>query len=263
MKLRDFIEGRGFRALFLIATVATSFNTLSAKASTKEEAISKLAEKIVQLRTEVENLNTENLARKTELQSELKSLQSRKAQVSAQIQQIELSLKQSQERLKTIKGELSKATVDGDTLSPLLKKEIIQIRKWVESSLPFQKDKRLKEVRDIQDGLDSGFLTGQKALGKLWAFVEDEIRLGRENGVHRQTLVIDGHENLVSVAKLGMVAMFYKTADNKYGFTRKNAQGGFDFVPLKDKESVEQVATLFDGLKKQIRTGQYNIPNVF
>ncbi|CAM9937116.1 unnamed protein product, partial [Chrysoparadoxa australica] len=227
------------------------------------QALSGLAEKIVQLRTEVETLNTENNARKAELQSELKSLQSRKAQVSAQMQQIELSLKQGQERLKTIKEELSKATIDGDTLVPLLKKEVVQVKSWVQGSLPFQKEKRLKEVNDIQEGLETGVLTGQKALGKLWAFIEDELRLGRENGVHRQTLVIDGEENLVSVAKLGMVAMFYKTSDNRYGFTKRNKSGSFDFIPLKQKESVEQVAMLFDGLKKQIRTGQYTIPNVF
>lgn len=251
MKLRD--------TIILVLLLGFAIST----EATQSKALSGLAEKIVQLRTEVENLNTENNARKTELQSELKSLQSRKAQVSAQIQQIELSLKQGQERLKTIKDELSKATIDGDTLGPLLKKEVVLVKNWVQESLPFQKEKRLKEVDDIQTGLETGVLSGQKALGKLWAFIEDELRLGRENGVHRQTLVIDGEENLVSVAKLGMVAMFYKTADNRYGFTRKQKNGSFDYVAIKNKESIEQVAILFDGLKKQIRTGQYTIPNVF
>jgi hypothetical protein len=258
MKLRDTFKGKSFLALILSIYILPSFGATGPK-----DALSNLAEKIVELRTDVENLNTKNIARKTELQSELKSLQLRKAQVSAQMQQIELSLKQGKERLKTIKGELSKATVDGDTLVPLLKKEVVMVKKWVQESLPFQKEKRLKEVNDIQNGLETGVLTGQKALGKLWAFIEDELRLGRENGVHRQTLVIDGDEKLVSVAKLGMVAMFFKTSDNHYGFSKKNENGSYDFIPLKKKEGVEQVATLFDGLKKQIRTGLYTIPNVF
>lgn len=240
-----------------------SITTFSINTDANNKAISVLAQKIVDLRADVEKLNLENNAEKDSLQSELKSLQARKAQVEAQAQQIELSLKQSKERIATIKDELSKKSTTGETLSPLLKKEIKSVKSWVMSSLPFQKEKRIKEITDIQEGLDSGVLTGQKALARLWAFVEDELRLGRENGVHRQTLVIGGEEHLVSVAKLGMVTMFYKTADNKYGFTRKNSEGSFSFINIKEKESVEQVAYLFDGLKKQIRTGSYNIPNVF
>ena len=231
-------------------------------AKNDEQALSVLAQKIVELRSEVETLNTENLARKTELESELKSLQGRKAAIATQMQQIELSLKQSTERLKTIKEQIAKASIDGETLVPLLKKEITPLKTWGAGSLPFQKEKRLKEISDIEAGLNNGVMTGQKALGRLWAFIEDELRLGRENGVHRQTLVIDGEENLVSVAKLGMVAMFYQTADNKYGFTKKNKDGVYEFIALKEKDQVEKVAILFDGLKKQIRSGQYSIPNV-
>lgn len=263
MKLRDTMDGAKTLKVLLLPLMLISLQLQAAPKAGSESALSGLAQKIVELRTEVENLNTENNARKTELQSELKSLQARKAQLSAQIQQIELSLKQGKERLKTIKEELSKATLDGDTLVPLLKIEVKKVKEWVSSSLPFQKEKRLKEVKEIEEGLETGIMNGQKALGKLWAFIEDELRLGRENGVHRQTLVIEGEENLVSVAKLGMVAMFYKTADNRYGFSRKLDNGSYEFVSIKDKKQVEKVAQLFDGLKKQIRTGQYEIPNVF
>lgn len=261
MKLRDTLKS----ALVAFISTCTLLSTHAApgnKAPNQEKALSQLAQKIVDLRSEVETLNTENLARKSELEGELKSLQARKAAISQQMQQIELSLKQGVERLKTIKEEIAKATMDGDTLVPLLKEEIVLVKNWVDQSLPFQKEKRLKEINDIQEGLESGVMNGQKALGRLWAFIEDELRLGRENGVHRQTLVINGEENLVSVAKLGMVGLFFKTADGKYGFTRSLKEGGHDFVFLKDKKQVEQVAQLFDGLKKQIRSGQYTIPNV-
>lgn len=266
MKLRDTRDGAQTLKVLLLTLIIFPFTLNAAQAAQKDNkanALSTLAQKIVELRTEVENLNTENNARKSELQSELKSLQARKAQVSAQIQQIELSLKQGKERLATIKEELSKKTLNGDTLVLLLKEEVQKTKSWVASSLPFQKEKRLKEVKEIADGLETGVMNGQKALGKLWAFIEDELRLGRENGVHRQTLVIEGEENLVSVAKLGMVAMFYQTADNRYGFSKKLDNGSYEFIAIKDKKQVEQVAQLFDGLKKQIRTGQYHIPNVF
>ncbi len=262
MKLRDRFKSDKITLLTISILLPGLIQAASTEPKNSDAALSVLAQKIVSLRSEVETLNTENLARKAELDGELKSLQARKAGISQQMQQIELSLKQGAERLKTIKEEISKATVDGDTLVPLLKEEIVLVKNWVDSSLPFQKEKRLKDINDILDGLESGVMNGQKALGRLWAFIEDELRLGRENGVHRQTLIIDGEENLVTVAKLGMVSMFFQTADGKYGFSKKLKSGGHEFVFIKDKKQVEQVAILFDGLKKQIRTGQYTIPNV-
>lgn len=227
-----------------------------------DQALSTLAAKIVDLRTEVETLNIENNARKEELSGELKSLNARRSQITAQIEQQEMAIKQSQTRLETIKKEIAKGSVDNDTLKPIIEKELKAIKKVVGASIPFQKEKRLTDIQKIEDSLAAGTMNTQKAMGRLWAFIEDEMRLGKENGVHRQTLVIDGQEHLVSIAKLGMAIMFYKTTDNKVGFARRKDDGAYEFVAITDKTQVENVLGLYDGLKKQIRTGEYTIPNV-
>jgi anti-sigma28 factor (negative regulator of flagellin synthesis) len=256
MKLRD-----TFIAKLLVLIAIVPF-LASAYAQSETKVLSKLAQKIVDLRSDVESLNTENNARKEEMRGELKSITTRKAALAAQIQTQELSLKQSNERLKTIKEELAKSSGNSDSLKPLILGEIKKMKKWVATSLPFQKEKRMKVINDIDKNLSAGTINAQKAMGSLWAFVEDELRLGRENGVHRQTLIIDGEEHLVSVAKLGMIAMFYQTTDNKYGHAKRDSSGGFEFVSITDKNQVELVVKLIEGLKKQIRSGAYTIPNV-
>ncbi|MBC99564.1 MAG: hypothetical protein CME63_17600 [Halobacteriovoraceae bacterium] len=245
-----------------LISLALSVNLNAAPAQNSNQAISTLAEKIVTLRTDVETLNTENNARKEELSGELKSLNARRSQINAQIEQAEMAMKQSRSRLETIKKEISTHSVDGEVLRPLIEKEITRIKEAVLHSLPFQKEKRIAEITKIEDSLKSGTMNTQKAMGRLWAFVEDELRLGKENGVHRQMITLDGSEHLVSVAKIGMAALFYKTTDNKVGFARKKDDGAFEFVSLTKKEEVEKVLHLFDGLKKQIRTGSYEIPNI-
>ncbi len=234
----------------------------SVQAAKANNALSTLAEKIVDLRTEVETLNTENNARKEELSGELKSLNARRSQINAQIEQNEMAIKQSRSRLKTIKEEIAKNSVDAQTLRPIVEKEIMAIKKVVMNSLPFQKEKRLSDIKKIEESLESGTMNTQKAMGRLWAFIEDELRLGKENGIHRQMITLDGSEHLVSIAKIGMAAMFYKTTEGKIGFAHQKSDGAYEFVSITQKDQVENVLTLFDGLKKQIRTGQYNIPNI-
>ncbi len=236
--------------------------TLSTMAAQADSALSTLAEKIVNLRTEVENLNTENNARKEELSGELKGLNARRSQINAQMEQQEMAIKQSRTRLETIKTEIAKNSVDNETLRPIIEKELQAIKKVVMGSLPFQKEKRLDDIRKIEDELAAGTMNTQKAMGRLWAFIEDELRLGKENGIHRQMITLDGNEHLVSVAKIGMAAMFFQTTDNKVGYARKKDDGAYEYVAITEKDQVESVLTLFDGLKKQIRTGRYDIPNI-
>ncbi len=250
-----------FKSLISVTIIAFAASNLS-YAAQSESALSTLAEKIVTLRAEVENLNTENNARKEELSGELKSLNARRSQINAQIEQNEMAIKQSKGRLETVKAEIAKNSVDGETLKPIVEKEITAIKEVVMASLPFQKEKRLSEIRKIEEGLATGTMNTQKAMGRLWAFIEDELRLGKENGIHRQMITLDGSEHIVSVAKIGMAAMFYKTTDNKVGFARKKDDDAYEFVAITDKAQVESVLILFDGLKKQIRTGHYNVPNI-
>ena len=109
-------------------------------------------------------------------------------------------------------------------------------------------------------GVQAAQFTPERAANKLWAFYEDEIRLTKENGVFRQSININGEERLVDVARVGMVAMFFKTSDDAYGYvTRQN--GDWAYVITEDSDEKEQIAGLFDAFKKQIRTGFFTIPN--
>jgi TolA-binding protein len=243
-------------------TLCAVFGLTESMAAQQNQALSTLAEKIVSLRSEVETLNTEHNARKEELSGELKSLNARRSQINAQIEQQEMTTKQTRSRLETIKAEIAKNSVDAQTLKPIIEREIQNIKKVVMTSLPFQKEKRMEDLKKVEDGLATGTMNPQQAMGRLWAFIEDELRLGKENGIHRQMITLDGAEHLVSVAKLGMAAMFYKTTDNRVGYAHKKEDGAYEYVAITDKKHVESVLNLFDGLKKQIRTGRYDIPNI-
>jgi DNA repair exonuclease SbcCD ATPase subunit len=251
-----------FRDIFIASLLLVISQNISAKVD-ENQAIAQLAEKIVELRTQVENLNTEVNAEKEGLQGKLKSLQAKRAQISAQAEQTQLQIDQAQKRLETVKEELQSPLGYRVDLGPVIQNQIQNIKIYVGESLPFQKTKRLQAIKKIEDDLKSQTLTPQKVLARLWAFVEDELRLGRENGVHRQTLILESNEELVTVVKLGMVALFYQTSDESYGFVQKKEPGVFDYVSIRSPQQQALTMNLFEGLKKQIRTGNYTLPNIF
>lgn len=237
-----------------------TFNASAKSTSTRNEnSLTTLAKKIVELRMEVENLNSELMASKTELQSKLKGKGSRIANLEVQIGQEDVRKKQLQEKLDAIKEQISKVK-KGEDLTPLVKSNIRRIKENIEQGLPFQMEKRVKDADDIFEKLNGGVITAESALGRTWALYEDELRLTRENALHRQTIVLNGSEKLATVAKVGMMQMYFHTIDNKVGIVQKSPEGKYIYVEETDETRKNMIFSLIDGLKKQIRYGRYDLP---
>jgi hypothetical protein len=114
-------------------------------------------------------------------------------------------------------------------------------------------------IEDISRDLAGRKITSQHAINRLWAFLEDEMRLARENAVYSQTIDLAGEQVLVEVAKLGTVLMYFKTRDDRYG-QAVSQNNNWRFELLEDEQQSQAVATLFDSLIKQIRQGYFTLP---
>jgi chromosome segregation ATPase len=226
----------------------------------KNKNMTKLAEKIVYLRAQVESLNSQLQADREELSNELKSHSVQLTQLKSQIGQEEVRQKQINEKIKAAKEELTTLSANDETLEPFTLKKIEWLRNHVQNGIPFQSEKRMKGLEDIEAKLKSKILTPESAMSRLWSVVEDEMRLSRENALHRQTIRLNGEERLATVAKIGMVLMYFHTVDNRVGSIAKNIDGSFIYVEEHDQEKKELIFKLVDGLKKQIRHGEYILP---
>ena len=92
-------------------------------------------------------------------------------------------------------------------------------------------------------------------------FVQDEIRLTKENGLFRQTIHINGSDQLAEVVKLGMMSLYFKTDDGKFGQAIKQ-DNQWTFLSLNDANSKQALNQLFESMKKQIRVGYFQLPKV-
>jgi hypothetical protein len=218
-----------------------------------------LAERLVALRGQVDELQSELEVRREEHKNRMAYLTAQLGDLEASHGREELRVKQLQSDLEEMRTEIAGAGVSAGDLAPFLRLQTALLRTQVESGFPFKIKERLAALDEMESQLDSGLLTAQRGVNRLWAFIEDEFRISRENAIYSQSIAWDGQNVLVDVAKLGSVMMFFRTRDLSYG-RAVPGERGWRWERLDSSADQELVARLFDSLRKQIRQGYFELP---
>lgn len=246
------------KKLFLGITFAC---VVAGSASANEmQSLENISQELVEIRQHIETLHSEINYEKESYKDQMRSYSNQKSDLDVRISRADLNIKELQRELKKLVDSRREKTQSHDELLPVLEKSIDVLRQSVATSLPFKREERIQALDDIKYRLDSKTITPNKAANQLWAYVEDELMLGKSNGIYNDTLEINGQEQLVKVLRLGKVAMFFRTHNEKYGLVIKEG-GEWQQRSFDDTESVAQLERLFDSFSKNIRNGQFVTPN--
>ena len=226
----------------------------------ESDSLEALAEELVRIRGEVESLNTELNRNQERHRNEMSSLAAQKGELEATLRREQLRVDQLEEDLERNRERAEQAGIAGESIVPVAEDAIASLRRHIETSLPFKPQERLDALEEIETRLASGALSPPRAINRLWGFYEDELRLTRENGLYSQVISLGGEQVLADVARLGTVAMYFKTRDGEYGQAERGGSG-WRFARLDDRTSIQRIDALFESLKKQIRTGYFELPN--
>ena len=221
--------------------------------------LGELARRLMSLRGEVEGLSANLEESKAQTRDQLRSLARQKADLESQVQREKLRIKQLRQTLDAQRDRMATASGLGDSLSPIVRKAIGNLKTVVTSGMPFKNEERLGELNELEHKLADGTLEPGKALARLWAFAEDELRLTRESGLYRQTITLDGNKMLADVARVGMIMLFFKTADDRTGMAVPS-QTSWEYTAVSDPDARDRILQFFDSLKKQIRQGYFTLP---
>ncbi len=216
------------------------------------------AESLAKLRAEVETLGEELERAQVEQRNELRALAGQKAELAAQLRREELRLAQIGTRLDEAKAALAEQGTDAELQAAVLG-AADTLGQGIAAGLPFRAEERAKAVGDLAEQVRSGLLKPERAVPRLWALVEDELRLAREVGLQRQAIPLDGSEMLVEVAHVGLVSVYFVTADGRVGMAR-GTDGTWTWEVLTDRAAQAQVLELFDQLRKNVREGWFDLP---
>jgi len=216
------------------------------------------AEALATLRAEVETLGEQLERAQAEQRSQLRALAGTQAELSAQLRREELRLAQIGTRLDEAKAALAEQGTDAELQAAVLN-AAEELKAGIAGGLPFRAEERAAAVATLQESIGSGLLKPERAVPRLWALVEDELRLAREVGLQRQAIPLDGSEMLVEVAHVGLVSVYFATADGRVGVAER-AGTDWTWSVLADRVAQEHVTELFDQLRKNVREGWFDLP---
>jgi len=225
------------------------------------DSVENLARSLAKLRGEVEALQTELDGEKEKHASTIASLSSQLADLSVEERRQKTAIEKLEHSLEQLSEASQKAEQSGEKLKPALLAALANYKQYVFSGLPFKIEDRLQAIETLEDNITNEQVDPNKAVNQTWALIEDEIRLSKENGLYQQTISLEGDKILADVAKLGTVFLFFQTRDNRAGMAKQSETGEWKFEVTDTSGDIEQIAQLFDSLKKQIRQGYFELPN--
>jgi hypothetical protein len=233
-----------------------------ALAQTADGGLEARAERLAALRSEVAELSDTLDARREEIDARVRAYQAQQVDLEVQVQREELRLTQLQDLLEARRAdEVDDADLE-EALRPVVLGALAETRVRVAAGLPFRVDERLASLDEIRTAVEGGELAPTRALGRLWAFVEDDHRLARENALDRQTIVLGGVELLAEVARVGLVALYFRAPDGRVGFAVREGDG-WTWQTVDGRADADRIEGLFETLGKGIRTGAFDLPWAF
>lgn len=223
-------------------------------------ASAELARRLIEIRGQVEEIQSELNLLREEHKNRMAFLTAQQTELEASRDREALRIVQLETELEEMREQVAAAGDTSEVLAPVVLNRLTDLRDQVRTGFPFKVQERLAELNEIEVQLNSGVITAQRAFNRVWAFIEDELRISRENAIYSQSIELDGENVLVDVAKLGNAMMYFRTRDLEYGRAVETG-AGWRFELLRSPDGQEQVALLFESLRKQIRQGMFELPN--
>lgn len=245
------------KSLLLPVLLASLFTCIQAS---EVENIKNVSKELVKVRQEIGELHATLSYKKAEFSDQMRSYSNQKSDLDIKISRNELKVKELQRDLLKLQTENKEKSSTQKDIVPVLKNAIKELKLTIKDSIPFKKEDRLNALNDIENRLDANIITPNKVANQLWAFVEDEMMLGKTSGLYNDTVTIDGTKKLVKVLKIGKIALFYKDGQN-YGMIKKRNNSWIN-EKISTKEDIANTAALFDAFSKQIRTGKFTVKNI-
>ncbi|MEX2498846.1 MAG: DUF3450 family protein [Wenzhouxiangellaceae bacterium] len=225
-----------------------------------QDSLDALAEELVSLRGQVESLNTDLNRMQEQHRAEMNSLAAQKGDLEATRRREELRIRQLEQDLAQNRERAREAGVAGEALIPVAYEIIDSMETRVRQGFPFKRDDRLTALEEIRSQIVSGAIDPPRAINRLWRLYEDELRITRDNGLYSQVIPLGGDRVLADIAKIGALAIYFQTRDGRSGFVTRAGED-WTFSIAEGRAERDQINALFDSLKKQIRTGYFELPN--
>lgn len=228
--------------------------------SAKRNSATGLAKGLARMRVEVDALAAELEAKKTEKKNKIESLVRQKSELKMMLSREKTRMSQLRRRLRDRQKKVEERAKAQEALIPIVRNAASFLKAMIDKGLPFKIKDRSEEIDRIVERMEKKLITPGEAVARLWERVEDELRLAQENGLYTQVIEVEGKTQLVDVAKLGMVMLYFQTRGGSMGLAY-HSDDKWSFRSARSREEKKSISNLFEMLRKGIRTGFFVLPN--
>lgn len=223
-------------------------------------SLENLSGELVRIRQDIGQLHDQINFEKSRYNDQVRSYSNQQSDLEVKNSRSELNITELERELNKLREENKQKRAAYDQVTPVLKEAIVELRATVAESLPFKRQERLDALDEIDGKLRTNLITPNKAANQLWAFVEDELLLGRSSGLYNEAITIEGEDRLVKILRIGKLSMFYRTQDHQYGLLQR-VGGEWQQRSLEGEAANSQLDAIFDSFNKNIRNGLFQVPN--
>lgn len=216
---------------------------------------------LVERRAAVDTLATRVADAQDAASTVRRGLRTTQANLDTQVRHADTRARELHEQIQRVEASIAEKRAARASLAPLAERQIAALRAAIQASIPFRTAERLAECDALLAELRAGKAPADQVLARTWSAVEDELRLARENGFHRDdAITVDGVRQLADLVRIGTLAMYCRTQDGRVGMVVRDGTG-WAWRRVEDEAGVAQVRALFDGFERRVKSGYFPVPN--
>ena len=156
-----------------------------------QDATDALANRLIQMRGQVDELQSELNLKREEHKNRMTYLTAQQTEMEANRDREALRVQQLEQELERMRAQVADAGSTSESLAPIMLDALAALGEQVRTGFPFKVGERLAALDEIETQLTGGVITAQRAFNRIWAFIEDEIRITRENAIYSQSIALD------------------------------------------------------------------------
>ena len=175
---------------------------------------------------------------KTKLKYRYKKLLTENKELSALNTDLKEEVEQREKNISTLERKISETLKVSEELLPYLNTVTANLQTFVDNDLPFlniERDTRMKGLHEVMKNPETS--TSEKYRRVMEALTV-ETEYGRNVEVYQQRISIDQKEILVNVLRVGRLALFFESLDNKTSGIFDQSKVQWTILPHKDNRGI-------------------------
>lgn len=200
-----------------------------------------------------ETLNNQQAAQKEaeewsreerELGKEIAGLERRQAELRRRSESLELALKTEEQRLVAGQRRLVESQKLRDGLLDWLRPVCQRLAERKAQGTPFLSGERRKRFDDLDVVLSDSYTPPHEQFRRVFEALLVETEYGFSNEVYREEIVLDGRQRQVDLLRIGRLALFFRTLDQKSAGVYDPGLGGFRLLPVENVADISRAMAI-------------------